>query len=380
MSADRIIDGVIYEEDGRGSLVPVGEAAPRTTPTLDDVLTPTRMSFRRLADVEVRAVKWLLTGKIPIGAVTLIAGVPGEGKSHLVLDWAARLTRGELEGECYGKPATVVVMSAEDMLEETQKPRLLAAGADEDHVLALDISRGQEFTLPDDLDKLESTCAEGSVRMVILDPLLAFASGGTNTFRESDVRRSLLAVQSLAQRYQLAVIAIMHLNKDVMKDTLSRITSSGAYTAVARSVLFIGADPDSEDELNPTKVVAHGKSNLAKKAPSEAFRIVEAYLEGDIVTSRVEMLGESEVTAEQLVKGRSSAGSKQDRVEVLLRRLCPVHKETAIREAEAMGISRVTVERTFQRMGGQSGEQDRDPETGKMGSTMWRLPKWQGYN
>jgi hypothetical protein len=91
------------------------------------------------------------------------------------------------------------------------------------------------------------------------------------------------------------------------------------------------------------------------------------------------MLGDSEVTAEQLVKGRASAGSKQQQAETLIRRLCPAHKDTIVREAAAVGLSERTLERVYQRMGGEPGTQERDPETGKLGTAVWRLPKWQGY-
>jgi AraC-like DNA-binding protein len=221
--------------------------------------------------------------------------------------------------------------------------------------------------------------------MVILDPMLAFTTG--DTFKEAEVRRTLEPAQRLMEEHKLSITGVMHLNKDVMKDLLSRVTSSGAFTAIVRSVLFVGSDPDDEDELNPSKILAHGKSNLSRIAPSLGFRIVGCTVPGEdeegyeveVETSRLEMLGDSEVTAEQLVKGRASAGSKQQQAEALIRRLCPAHKESIIREGAAVGLSERTLERVYQRMGGLPGDQERDPETGKLGSAVWRLPKWQSY-
>lgn len=65
-------------------------------------------------------------------------------------------------------------------------------------------------------------------------------------------------------------------------------------------MLFVGADPDDEDELNPSKVLAHGKSNLGRIAPSVGFRLVETVVEGEdedgnetgVTTSAVEWLGD----------------------------------------------------------------------------------------
>ena len=165
-------------------------------------------------------------------------------------------------------------------------------------------------------------------------------------------------------------------------DVLSRVTHSQAFTALVRSVLFVGADPDDEDELNPSKVLAHGKSNLGRIAPSTGFRLVEAVVDGEdedgnaigVVATAIEWLGESEVTAEQLVKGRGSPGTKQAQAEALLRRLCPVHKSTALREAEAQGISQSTLERAYRNLGGLATEPDRDPDSGQLLPGMWRLP------
>ncbi len=42
--------------------------------------------------VEVKEVAWLWQGRIPLGAITLLDGDPGLGKSLLTLDLAARVT------------------------------------------------------------------------------------------------------------------------------------------------------------------------------------------------------------------------------------------------------------------------------------------------
>ena len=47
-----------------------------------------------LADVTPRAVRWLWPDRIPLGKLTLIAGEPGQGKSFLTMDLAARVTTG----------------------------------------------------------------------------------------------------------------------------------------------------------------------------------------------------------------------------------------------------------------------------------------------
>ena len=48
-----------------------------------------------MEDVEATEVKWLWYPYIPYGKITIIQGDPGEGKTTLVLNLAALLTRGE---------------------------------------------------------------------------------------------------------------------------------------------------------------------------------------------------------------------------------------------------------------------------------------------
>src|SRR5262249_42750622 len=49
----------------------------------------------RLAMVKPEPVRWLWPGRIPLGMVTVLDGDPGLGKSTMLLDLAARLTRGD---------------------------------------------------------------------------------------------------------------------------------------------------------------------------------------------------------------------------------------------------------------------------------------------
>ena len=48
-----------------------------------------------MQDIEVEAINWLWYPFIPYGKVTIIQGDPGEGKTTLVLQIIARLTKGE---------------------------------------------------------------------------------------------------------------------------------------------------------------------------------------------------------------------------------------------------------------------------------------------
>ena len=106
--------------------------------------------------VEVEEIEWLFYPFIPYGKVTIIQGDPGEGKTTVVLQIIAKLTKGEpmlneiTEEETGVKPINVIYQTAEDGLGDTIKPRLLAAGADCSRVLVID-DQDQPLTMVDEL-------------------------------------------------------------------------------------------------------------------------------------------------------------------------------------------------------------------------------------
>lgn len=75
--------------------------------------------------VEVEEIEWLFYPFIPYGKVTIIQGDPGEGKTTVVLQIIAKLTKGEAilsetsegKSEETGVPINVIYQTAEDGLQ-----------------------------------------------------------------------------------------------------------------------------------------------------------------------------------------------------------------------------------------------------------------------
>lgn len=84
-----------------------------------------------VGDVDMTEVEWLWEGRLARGKVTIISGDPGFGKSQLATDMAAVISRGARWPD-RGRAAkgSVILLSAEDDLSDTVRPRLEAAGAD----------------------------------------------------------------------------------------------------------------------------------------------------------------------------------------------------------------------------------------------------------
>ena len=212
--------------------------------------------------VEVEEIEWLFYPFIPYGKVTIIQGDPGEGKTTVVLQIIAKLTKGEpilneiTEEETGVKPINVIYQTAEDGLGDTIKPRLLAAGADCSRVLVID-DQDQPLTMVD--ARLEEAIIQTKARLVVLDPIQGFLGAGVDMHRANEIRPLMKRISVLAEKYQCAIILIGHMNKNSNGKSSYRGLGSIDFQAAARSVLIVGRVKD-EPEI---RVICHVKSSLA---------------------------------------------------------------------------------------------------------------------
>lgn len=253
-----------------------------------------------LSNVEPEKVEWLWPGRIPYGKVSIIDGDPGQGKSALTIDLAARITRGR-EWPDGGRPdpGGAVICSAEDGLADTIRPRLDAAGGDPQKVLALatvplpgDSERMIE--IPADLDLLREAIRQVDARLLIIDPLMAFLPPEADAHKDQHVRRALSPLAKMAESTGCAVVVVRHLNKGG-GTVLYRGGGSVGIIGAARSGMLVAPHPEDDD----LRVLAPTKNNLAAHAPTLAFCMREA-ANGAV---RVEWRGETTLTAEAALAG-----------------------------------------------------------------------------
>jgi hypothetical protein len=208
----------------------------------------------------------------------LLDGDPGLGKSTLALDISARVTRGwrmppgsrEDPGR---KPGGVLLLSAEDDLERTIRPRFDAAGGDALRVTTLEAIRiGDEENppiLPWDLVLVEGTIVQKGIVLVVVDPLFAYLDSEIDAHKDQDVRRCLHRLKLLAQRTGVAILVIRHLNKLTGGPALYRGGGSIGILGAVRSALIVGCDPNNPE----TKVLASNKSNLGLSPKSLSYTL-----------------------------------------------------------------------------------------------------------
>jgi AAA domain/Domain of unknown function (DUF3854) len=222
-------------------------------------------------------VDWIWEGRIPRGKLTLFAGNPDLGKTYIALWIAARITRGEAWPDGgKAEPGNVLILSAEDTIDDTLVPRLIALGADLTRVTFLKMVRGHDGTermpnLDDDLAAVDAAIEEVNPALTIIDPLSAYSGRRVNTWRDSDIRTVLGPAAAVAEKHNTSFIGIMHFNKAADLAALARVMGSVGFTAAARSVLGFVPHPDDENR----RIMVSMKHNLSKVPKLLTYELVE---------------------------------------------------------------------------------------------------------
>lgn len=295
-----------------------------------------------MEQVEVEKIDWLLYPFIPFGKVTIVQGDPGEGKTTMVLQIIAKLTKGEavlpsgsdepaLEAKTVDlEPVNVIYQTAEDGLGDTIKPRLLSAGADCSRVMVID-DNDQALTMMD--ARLEEAIIQTKARLVVLDPIQGFLGAAVDMHRANEIRPLMKRVAVLAEKYHCAIILIGHMNKNSNGKSSYRGLGSIDFQAAARSVLIVGRIKD-EPEI---RVVCHVKSSLAPEGKSIAFRLDK--------DTGFEWIGEYDISADDLLSG-DNRGQKIHEAKEFLKEILvsgSVAQTKVAEEAESRGIKKKTL-------------------------------------
>src|SRR3972149_994548 len=183
-----------------------------------------RIDLRAVGAYPRRPVEWLWPGKIPIGKVTLLVGDPGLGKSLVALDVAARVTTGaswpdDKQGARSGEqgenpptslppashsvlpaPGSVLLLTTDDDVADTIRPRLEAHGANPGRVFflpALADLRHDFWQLAAALNRLPDC------RLIVVDPVNAYV-GPSDSHFHTIVRKVLAPLAALAAKRRIA--------------------------------------------------------------------------------------------------------------------------------------------------------------------------------
>lgn len=232
-----------------------------------------------LADVAPRAVTWLWRDRIPAGRLSLLVGRPGEGKSFLVSDAAARISTGTPWPD--GSPCErgdVLLIAAEDDAADTIRPRLDAHYADVNRIHHMNSVRHADedgniremlFTLQNVADLEAALTKIPECRLVVIDPIGSFLGGRTDAHRDNEVRAVLAPLAALAEKHGVAMLLILHTRKAAAQFADDAALGSRAFTGIARAVWHLARDRNNKNR----RLLLPGKCNLSAQPTGLAFTI-----------------------------------------------------------------------------------------------------------
>lgn len=243
--------------------------------------------FVALNTLVPRKYNWIWGGRVPVGELTLLSGIQGQGKSTLAAAIVAAVTRGWAlpdEDRWIFEPKTpgfAIWLTTEEDPENVITPRLKAAGADMTRVFAVPVDApgaakvrtlgndGANKTLSDTLQALRDLAPDAPI-LVIADPLRGFMPPEK---ADKDAREYLQGLLKMIRQYQIGFVGIHHLNKSLGQgDAMYAVSGSNAWTEVPRSVLLAGLVKGAPEGTRPF-IVAHSKFNMGREPGAVQFEI-----------------------------------------------------------------------------------------------------------
>ncbi len=170
----------------------------------------------KYSSVKKRRIEWLWHPFIQKGAINLLTGGPGTGKSTIACDIAAALSRGRpLPGE---SPAIAQargihktwLFNAEDDPEDTIIWRLCNQDADLDKIYGRPISGPINFDI---IKEMKAFILKESISLVVVDPVQAWIPADTDMHRANQMREWGNLFRTLCQETGCTVIWVRHRRK-----------------------------------------------------------------------------------------------------------------------------------------------------------------------
>ena len=234
-----------------------------------------------LADVPMQSVAWLVPQLLPLGEVSLLGADGGTGKGIWQAQLIAYVTAGKTSGFFPLPPqqtGKVLLLAGEDDPGKVLKARLTAAGADMSRVMVVTSDAyfartGSPLCIPD--TSFAKYVGKAAPALVIIDPLQSFLPAGVEMASRNQMRSALLPLKALCAKHGCAALISMHTNKRANVSGRARLADSSDIWDIARSVLMMGRDKNSEKLY-----LSHEKSSYSAPARTALLHIEQAQVEG----------------------------------------------------------------------------------------------------
>jgi RecA-family ATPase len=230
--------------------------------------------------VVTRSVPWLIKDFLVRGALNGVQGLQGDGKSWLLSCLASQIADGGLWVNGCGElerieQGRVLLLNFDDSVEYTIVNRLIDCGCKHlENIPIVGAEKGAGLTFND--KRLERLFEEVKPDLAIFDTLQHFI-GGVDMHRANEINAALCDLQTLAARYNTAVVLVEHISKQAANGNAGRAVNwalgSAAIAGLMRTVWTVGELQGGEYEAG-TRAIFCSKANLiANKPPARLFQI-----------------------------------------------------------------------------------------------------------
>ena len=307
------------------------------------------------SEVKMIPTLWRWPGYIPKKKIFLWVGDPSQGKSVMSCMIAAYITTGKkFPGDDSLEeypPQNVIILSAEDDIDDTIIPRVKVAGGDLSKIICIKpmLSNGKPLSLPIHTLKLAALINQTKAGLVIIDPLNAFLGAEVDSYKNADVRRSMVPIESLASNSGASILVISHFNKSSTMSAMQRVSGSAAFVEGPRVSYSFG----SSKEFPGHHIFAPLKVNIRKKETSLRYSLEDAFIEGVGMLPVIKWQGTSEETADStLAPDLEPKGALDEAKEFLRENLATGPKATKDIQhlADQLDISEATLRRAKKEM------------------------------
>ncbi len=227
--------------------------------------------------VQEMNMEWLIYGFIPKGAITIIAGPGGVGKTGIWCDIVASISAGkpcffEENDSAYSsierKPHKVMFFSSEDDPRYSLKKRLRLCGAIMENIVTIPISDERFKRVKFNDPFLEELIKANDPALVVFDPLQSYIPPEVNMGYRNAMREILNPLIGYGEKYGVTTMIMMHTNKRENAFGRNKLADSSDIWDISRNVFVVGKTGEKD-----IRYMSHEKINNSSEQSTVLFTI-----------------------------------------------------------------------------------------------------------